>query len=149
MLGGARHAEEMGNAADRQHQRVVRQFARGQQLGAVLVVAGRHRDGLARAVDAGQLALLELEMVPARLGRVFQLVRVGIHAAGGNFMQQRFPDMGGQAVHQDHLRRSLLAKLVAEPGYQFQPSCPAADDNDAVCLCFCHGLPDAYCEIRA
>ena len=59
MLGGAGHAEEMGDAADRQHQRVVRQLARGQQLGAVLVVACRHRDGLARTVDAGQLAEAE------------------------------------------------------------------------------------------
>ncbi|MNT24168.1 hypothetical protein D3C72_1596250 [compost metagenome] len=144
ILGRAGHAEEMRDAADRQHQRVIGQLARRQQFGAVLVEAGRHRDGLAGAVDAGQLAQLELEVMPARLRRVFQLVRVGVHAAGCHFMQQRLPDVGGQAVHQHHLRLPLAAELVAQLRYQFQPPCSPTDDNDARRPCFCHGLPDAF-----
>ena len=66
-------------------------------------------------------------MMPARLGDVFQLMGMRIHAAGSHFVQQGFPDMGGFFVNQGDARLACFAELVAEPGDEFQPAGTAAD----------------------
>jgi hypothetical protein len=47
------------------------------------------------AIDRRHAAELELEAVPARLGHIFEPVHVQIHAACGDFVQVRLPDMDG------------------------------------------------------
>jgi hypothetical protein len=130
----------MRDATDGEHQRVIRQLPRGQQFRAILIEARRHLDKLALPVDAGQFALLEFEVVPARLRHVLELVRVRVHAAGRHLVQQRLPDVRGRAVDQRHLRRTRLAKLVAQPRDKLEPAGSATDHDDPVCLLLrsCH-----------
>ncbi len=108
----ALHAEERRGAADRDDQRVVFELAFGQQFCAIVVEYRTERETLVRTVQTGQIALLKLKAVPARLRRVFEFLGERVHAAGCHFMQQRLPDMGWITVHERHLRVHTTFVLV-------------------------------------
>ena len=58
----------------------------------------------------------------------------GIHAAGGDFVQQRLPDVRPCTVDKGDLGFAFAAELVAKLRREFEPAGAAADDDDAVQL---------------
>ncbi len=77
-------------------------------------------------------------MVPARLREVIELVLVGIHAAGGDFVQERLPQVRARAVDERDHRALPAPERVAEPGCELEPAGAAADDHYVVhtrCVC--------------
>ena len=107
----ALHAKECRGAADRDDQRVVFERARGKEFGAVVVEHGAECEALARPIQPGQIALLKLEAMPARLRRIFEFLRERVHAACRDLMQQRLPDMRRIAVDQRDLRTHAASDL--------------------------------------
>ena len=86
-----------------------------------------------RAVEAGHLAVAELEAVPVALRLIFELVAVDVHAAGGDLVQQRLPDVRARALDERDLAPCRLrAELVAEPRRELEPAGAAADDDDVM-----------------
>ena len=133
MLGGAGRAEVVGLAAHGQHQRVVGEHAARQHFVAgLLVQQRREQDRLVRAIETFHAAELEIEVVPARLGEVVELVVVLVHAAGGHLVQQRLPQVRARAVDERDARPPLRAEPVAEAGGELESARAAADDHDAV-----------------
>ncbi len=57
---------------------------------------------------------------------------IEVHAAGGEFVQQRLPQMRARAVHQRDARAAFAAEPVAEPRGKFETTRAAADNDDLV-----------------
>ncbi len=132
VLANARRVEVVGLAADRDRERVVGDRARRQDLGA-LVVAHRGDLHLAlRAVEALERAEREGEAVPARLREVVELVGVHVHAARGDLVQQRLPEVRARAVDEGHVGAALAAEAVAQARGELQAAGAAAHHDDAV-----------------
>lgn len=125
-------AEVVGGAADGDHQGVVGDVALGNQFNAILVHQCGQADPLAGAIQALHAAELEFEVVPLRLGDVVQLVLGGVERAGGDFVQQGFPDVGEVGVDQGDLGLAAFTQGAAETGGELQPAGAAADDHDAM-----------------
>ena len=68
-------------------------------------------------------------MVPVRLRQIIELVHAQVHAAGGDLVQQRLPQMRAVLVDQLDLHLLAPAELIAEPGRKLQPARPSADDD--------------------
>ncbi len=83
-------------------------------------------------VEADHLAEAVPEMVPVGLRQVIERMLVHIEAAGGDRVQQRFPQMRPRLLHQDDAGLPALAERVAQPRHEFQPARAAADDDDLV-----------------
>ena len=87
----AGRAEIIGDAADRDDERVIGNAARGRRS------RGPPRQGRAelgptcRAVEPDHFAEMIAEMMPVALGQIIQLVLGRVHAAGRDQMQQRLP----------------------------------------------------------
>ena len=125
VLARARRAEIVGAAADGDDERVVGDLAARDQLLAVeLVVRRRELHDLARAVEAVHAPELELEVVPARLREVVEVVLVEVHAAGGDFVQQRLPQVRARAVDERHARAALAAELSPSRVASSSPPAP-------------------------
>jgi len=84
------------------------------------------------AVEADHLADAVAEVVPVRLRQKVELVMAEIHAAGGDLVQQRLPQMGARAIDQRDLGAVARAQPVAQPGRKLQPAGAATDDDNAV-----------------
>jgi hypothetical protein len=83
------------------------------QDGMAIVIQNRADDKLAvDTIQVKHLPLLKFKMMPARLGNVLELVRIGIHTARCHFMQQRLPQVSGRAIDQNNLSLALLAELI-------------------------------------
>ena len=130
VLAGAGGAEIVGDAADRNHQRVVTELALRIDLAALVVDHRGQLDDLAVAVETIHLAEAVVKAVPVRLGQIVQLVLGATQRAGGDRMQQRLPDVGAAAVDQGDADGVRLAVFVAERGGEFQATGAAADDNN-------------------
>ena len=74
-------------------------------------------------------------MVPVRLGEIVERVVVEVHAAGGDLVQQRLPEVGARRSISVMLGLAALAQLVAQPGRQLQAGGAAADDDDVRAAC--------------
>ena len=59
-------------------------------------------------------------------------VGVQVHAAGGNLVQVRLPEMRARLFDQRDAGFAGLTQLVAQTGGQLQAAGTAADDEDAV-----------------
>ena len=132
VLLDARRLEGVADAADGDDERVVLEGAHRRDLAALLVIGGGEEHEPLFAVDAGHLAVAELEAVPVALRLVGDLVAADVHAAGGDLVQQRLPDVRARALHQRDLGLALLAELVAEPRRELEPAGAAAHDDDVV-----------------
>ncbi|MCY1508031.1 hypothetical protein D9M68_423290 [compost metagenome] len=132
VLGGALGAEVVGGAADGDHQAVVLQRTRRHQLDAVLVQRRGQFDAPGGAIQPGEAAELELEVVPFRLGDIVQLILRGVERAGGDFVQQGFPDVREVGVDQGDAGLALSTQGAAETGRELQPAGAAADNYDAM-----------------
>ena len=114
MLRRARGAEVVGLAAHGNHQRVIRQRLRRRDFAACCVVAGRQLHGFGAAVHACQVSQAELEVVPACLRQVLDLLGMGVEAARCQLVQQRLPDVGAGTVHQRDLRLTFFTQFFAQ-----------------------------------
>ena len=86
----------------------------------------------ARAVEPDHLAVAEPEAVPVGLGEIVELVPRHVHAAGGNFVQQRLPQMGARLVDERDLGAVAAPELIAEASDELEPAGAAADHDDTV-----------------
>jgi hypothetical protein len=84
------------------------------------------------AVEPIHAAEPEAERVPARLIEIVELVIVQVHAAGGDLMQQRFPQMRAGFVHERDQRPPGFAQGVAESRGQLEAAGASADYDDPV-----------------
>ena len=132
MPRGARHAEVVADAAHADHERVVRQRAARQHFLALRTEHRVERQRAPRAVESADRALPEPEVMPVRDREIVEVVRVGVHPAGRDLVQQRLPDVRGVAVDERHLHAPVAAVAVAELGRERQAARPAADDDDAM-----------------
>lgn len=87
MLAHARHAEIVGLAADGDDQGVVGKAAPRHDLDPGIVQGGGDMDQPAGAVETVHASEPVAEMMPARLGQILELIRVGIQAPGGHFVK--------------------------------------------------------------
>ena len=128
----ARRTEIVAQAADSDDQRVIANLALWQYFNAVLFANGRNFYFVRRAVESFKATERKAEVVPPRLGKIVELMRVNIHAAGSDFMQQRLPEMGTIAVDQGDRGQTAPAKRIAQPGGQFQATCASTDNDDTM-----------------
>ena len=73
-------------------------------------------------------------MMPVRHQHVIDVVNVGVHASGGDFVQQRLPQVRRQSIDERHRRAPLAPERVAEPRRERKTRRAAADDDDPVRL---------------
>jgi hypothetical protein len=132
MLLDAGRAEIIGDAADRDDQGVVGNFADRGDRAAFLVELGIELHHPARPIEPDHLAEAEPKAVPVGLGEVIELVPGHVHAAGGDFVQQRLPQMGARLVDERDLGAMTPPELVAEASDELEPAGAAADHDDAV-----------------
>jgi hypothetical protein len=130
VFGGAGGTEIVGDTADGDHQRVVGEAAGRGDFAAFVVGGGGGEDFAGGAVDAREGAEAAGEMVPVGLGEVVQLMLGAAHAAGGDGVEQRLPDMGSGAFHQSDTGLAALAERVAQLGGELEAGGPATDNDD-------------------
>ncbi len=141
MLRSARCSKIVGLAPHRNYEGIVGQDPTRQYFGTGLVIQQRREDQrFACAVESFHPAQLKLEMMPARLGKIIQFVVVLIHAASGDPMQQRFPQMSTRAVNQGDAHATLATEPVTKPGGEFKSARAATDDDEAM-------FPGASCRL--
>ena len=132
MLGDAGHAEIVADAADAEDERVVRKHPGRKHLLAIVVDDRGEPHFAPRAIEPGEGAEAEAEVMPVRDQEVIEAVEVGVHAPRRDFMQQRFPQVRREAVDERHGGPSAAAQRVAQLGGERQPGGAAADDHDPV-----------------
>ncbi len=132
MIGDARRAEIIGHAAHGDDQRIVAKHARRNDSPPVLVVARRDIDLLLGAVQSDHLADAIAIMAAARMGHQFERVGFAVHCAGGDFVQQRLPDVNTQPVEQRDRGLAAAAERRPKQRRQMQPRRAAADNEDAM-----------------
>ena len=132
MDGRARRAEVVGSAPQSDHQRIVGDAMRWQHFTAGVIDRRGEMNLFIRSIQAIHSAQAELKMMPPRLVQVIQFVIVQIHAACGNLVQQRLPQMRARSVDQGYARRLALPQRPAELSGQFEPAGPASYDNDSM-----------------
>jgi hypothetical protein len=76
-------------------------------------------------------------MVRTGVGTISHLIDIHIKRAGGNLVQQGFPNVSRVPVNQCDRSPAIFPKLAPELGCQFQPTGAAADDNNAG---YCHNF---------
>src|SRR6267154_1252226 len=132
VLGNTWNAESVRDTADCDHQSVVAQRAARDHFDAALIRHGPHRYLAARAVEALERAEAEVEVMPASLRQVVELVGVNVHAPGGNLVQEGLPEMGFVLVHEGDGGARPEPEAVPCPGRELKPPRAAAYDNDAM-----------------
>src|SRR5258708_5461946 len=131
VLPHAGRAEVVRLAADGDHELVVGDAPLGKDP-LVLVVAHLRDHDLPRlSVEARQRAEREGEAVPARLREEIELVLVDIHAACGDFVQQRFPQVRTAAIDERDVRACAPAVAIAQPRGELEAARAAAHDDEA------------------
>jgi hypothetical protein len=114
ILCDAGYTEVVADAADTEHQRVVGYAARRQNFAAVVIVYRVERKLMSRAIESRNGALTKAKAMPVRQREIVGGVRVGVHAAGGDFVQQRLPDVRLESIDQRNLGLAVPAQLVAK-----------------------------------
>jgi hypothetical protein len=130
MLPDAGRAEVVGHAADRNHQRVVGDLLAGRDLAALVVDERRHVHNAAGAIEARHAAGAIGEAVPVGLRQVVDGVHALVHAAGGDLVQQRLPQVRALAVDQRDRRLAAPSEPAAEPRDELQATGTAPHDHD-------------------
>jgi hypothetical protein len=130
VVAHARGSEVVAPAADRDDQSVVAEARAGRDLPAGTVQRSRHMHLASLPIEAGHFPDAIAKAVPVRLRKVVDLVRPRVHAAGGDLVQLRLPDVGAVTVDERHVHRA--ADAVAKPGRELEAAGAAADDHDAV-----------------
>ena len=98
-----------------------------------LVVLHRlQRELVASPVDGRDGTQAEAEMVPMRDREIADVVCIRIHASGGDFVQQRFPNVGLVAVDERHFSATFRRQFVAQCSREWKASRASTDDYDAM-----------------
>jgi hypothetical protein len=131
-------AKEMRLAAKGKNQGVICEIPRGQDK---LVWIFRIRDSgnanhAPASVQTYQFAMAELERVPTCMRSVSDLVSVRVEGTGGDFVQERLPDMGCAPVNKRYVSALGFPQVVAQACCQFESTCAPTNDHNAV-----HGMP--------
>ena len=71
-------------------------------------------------------------MIPRRESEVGHFVFVGIQCSGGNFVQQRFPQMRMLPIYQMNFCLAGVAVLASKACCQFEAAGATADNDDFV-----------------
>ena len=138
VLLDAGRAEVVGQAADGDDERVVADLLGRRDLAPLRIDERRHVHDAAGPVEAGHVARAIGEAVPVGLGQVVDLVEALVHAAGGDLVQQRLPQVRALAVDQRDRGLAAPSQLVAEARGQLQPARAPADNDDPMQGCV-HG----------
>src|SRR5882672_1602635 len=72
------------------------------------------------------------EVMAARLRCVVELVSARIHAARGDLVELRLPQMRPRTIQQLHLRIAALSETVAQTCCELETGCPAANDENSM-----------------
>ena len=96
------------------------------------IVGGPEQHLLRLAVEADDLADLVAEMVPVGLREIVDCVMADIHAACGDLMQQRLPQMRAGPVDQRDLRAPRRPSVSPSRRREFEAAGAPADDEDAL-----------------
>ena len=107
VLSCAGCAEVVGDTADRDHQRIVRNRATWRDRTALIVERRGQMDALGGAIEADHFAETEHVVVLRGVGEVVQLLLARIQAARGDGMQQRLPQVRACAVDHRDVDRSV------------------------------------------
>ena len=132
VLGGARRAEIIGDAADGDHQRVVADTARRGDLSPFLVEGRGEMHALAGPIEPDHLAELVAEVMPMGLSQIVELMLARIDAARRDRVQKRLPQMRAAPFDEDDLGKPALAEPVSEPRRELEPGGSATDHHDPV-----------------
>ena len=132
IFGNARRAEIVGDAADRDHQRVVTDRARRRDLAPLVVEGGGEMHLLSGAIEPDHLAEAIAEPVPMRLGEVVHFVFAGIEAPAATSCNSGFQRWVRAHSTRVTDARAAPAQAIAEPGDELQPRRAAAHHDDAV-----------------
>ena len=136
MLSDTRRAEIVRHAAYRDDKRIVGKGSLRRDLLALVVKRGRQINFAVLAVEPDHFAEAKPEIVPVGVREIVDLVLGGIHAAGGDFMKQRLPEMGPGTLDQRNPRLALGRQTVAKARYELEPSGASADDDNMVQIVF-------------
>ena len=136
----AGRAEVVRAAADTDDERVVVDRARRRDTIAVLVGEGCDVNLPALPVEARHLADPVAEAMPVRLREVVRVVHRDVHAAGGDLVQMRLPEMRTRTLDQRDVGAPTSAERVAELRRELESAGTAADDDDAVQRSVRHGI---------
>ena len=129
MLGNARDAEIVADAADAQDERVVRQRSGWQHFVPVLELHRRQMQLATRAIETDDVTLAEAEAMPMRECQIIDAVHVDVHSSRGNFVQQRLPHVRLEMVDERDLGHAFPPELVAEHAGERQSARAAPDDH--------------------
>lgn len=140
MLGHPWHAERVGYAADREHERVVAKNTAGDHFSAALVESRCYRDLMAPPVERFERPEAEMEVVPARLRQIVELVRMDVYAARRHLVQQGLPHVGAIAVDEGNGRTALTDQTLPEAGCELEPTRAAANHDDVMRVTHVFGL---------
>jgi len=132
MLFRTGRAEVVRLAADRHDQRVIGELPLRRHLVSVLVDERRDRDEALFPVETDHLPDPIPKEMPMRLRQVVGFINPEIHAACGDFMQMRFPEMRSRPFDQRDVCPVALAELVTYARGELEPTGAAADDDDAM-----------------
>ena len=156
MFAYAGRPEVVGEAANRDDQRVVTEAALGRNAIAVFVHERRNNYVARPAIEPDHLADSVPKVMPVRLRQVVRLIDADVHAPGGDLVQMRLPEMRALLLDQRDVRFLAPAKLVAELGCKLEAASAASHDDDPMqtgllgqhALCHRAVVRPRYCECR-
>jgi len=85
-----------------------------------------------RPIKTDHLAETVPKAMPMGLSQIIQFVPGNIHAAGGHFVKQWLPQMRTSLFNQRDIREFTLPESITEGGHEFEPTSPAANNDDAM-----------------
>ncbi len=128
----SRDTEVVADAAHRDHQGVVGEFAAGDDQLPLLVHRRGQGDHPALPIDLVHAPHPETEVVPVPLGEELDVVFMGIEGAGRHLVQQRLPDVAQGGIDEGDVRLAPLAQPVPQAGGQLQAAGTTTDDDDTM-----------------
>jgi hypothetical protein len=106
-------AEIISETSDRDHQRVISKGAQRRNVLSVVIDKRGDEDFAPLPVESDHLAHAVPKPMPMRLREIVGRVQVEVHAAGGNLMQVRLPEMGARFLDERDRRAPSFSQLVA------------------------------------
>jgi hypothetical protein len=85
-----------------------------------------------RPIKTDHLAETVPKAMPMSLSQIIQFVPGNIHAAGGHFVKQWLPQMRTSLFDQGDIRELTPPEPITEGGHEFEPTSPAANNDDAM-----------------
>ena len=130
MLSDARRTKIVGHAAHCDHEGIVGKGALRRNLLTIVVKRRRKMNFAIFPVNAYHFPEAKSEVVPVSVHKIVYLMLSYVHAARGNFMKQRLPQMRAGTLDQRNRCLASSSKAVAEAGRQFEsPRSAPYNDN--------------------